>query len=117
MGVRLLPPTVAEARTAILGHLDDHYEFYGESAGVRSARKHLGWYTKDLAGAEGFRREVNTAETTAAQIAAVHRLFDALAGQGEHLVYRAPAADVVDAGAAFGRARQQSLRGGEALAA
>jgi tRNA-dihydrouridine synthase B len=113
----LAPPTVAEARAAIAEHLDDHYHFYGEADGVRIARKHLGWYTKDLAGGDAFRREVNAVDTVAAQLAAVYRFFDNLAEVGERLEYRAIGADVVDASAAFGRSRQKSLRGGEALAA
>jgi tRNA-dihydrouridine synthase B len=28
-------------------HLQDHYQFYGEYTGVRSARKHVGWYLLD----------------------------------------------------------------------
>ena len=84
---------------------------------MRIARKHLGWYTKDLAGGDAFRREINAAETSAAQLAAVDRFFDTLAASGERLAYRAPAADVVDARAAFGASRQASQRGGEALAA
>jgi tRNA-dihydrouridine synthase B len=113
----LPPPTVAEARSAIAEHLDDHYHFYGEADGVRIARKHLGWYTKDLAGGDTFRREVNAVETTATQIAAVHRFFDSLAEAGERLEYRAMRADIVDASTAFGGSRQESLKGGEALAA
>jgi tRNA-dihydrouridine synthase B len=113
----LPPPTVAEARAVIVAHLDDHYAFYGEAAGVRSARKHLAWYTVNLAGGGDFRREINAAETTGAQLAAVCRLFDRLADHGEHLDYRAREPDVVDARAAFGQTRQQALRGGEALAA
>jgi tRNA-dihydrouridine synthase B len=116
-GTHLPPPTVAEARAAIAEHLDDHYHFYGEEAGVRIARKHLGWYTKDLAGGDAFRREVNAVETTAAQFAAVHRFFDSLAEAGERLEYRATDAQIVDASIAFGWSRQESLRGGEALAA
>src|SRR6185369_7217873 len=116
-GCHLPPPTVAEARAEILRHLDDHYAFYGEADGVRIARKHLGWYTKDLAGGDALRREVNVVETAAAQLAAVHRLFDCLAEAGERLEYRAQRADIVDASTAFGRSRQESLKGGEALAA
>ena len=44
-GLHLPPPTVAEARALIVEHLADHYAFYGEETGVRTARKHLGWYT------------------------------------------------------------------------
>ncbi len=108
---------MAEAHSAIVAHLADHYAFYGEEPGARIARKHLGWYTKDLVGGDAFRREINAAETAAAQLSAVHRFFDTLALLGERLDYRAASADVFDARDAFGRARQSSLRGGEALAA
>ncbi|MEP7180988.1 MAG: tRNA dihydrouridine synthase DusB [Betaproteobacteria bacterium] len=116
-GTLLPPPTVEEARALIVDHLADHYAFYGDDAGVRIARKHLGWYTQDLAGADAFRREVNAVTTTAAQLAAVHRHFDRLAEAGARLDYRRPQAEVVDARTAFGAPRQESLRGGEALAA
>jgi tRNA-dihydrouridine synthase B len=116
-GTHLPPPRVEEARALIVLHLADHYAFYGEPAGVRIARKHLGWYTQDLAGGEGFRREMNQVESTAGQLAAVHRFFDRLADHGERLDYRAAPAEIVDARAAFGGHRQESLKGGEALAA
>jgi tRNA-dihydrouridine synthase B len=116
-GTLLPPPTVAEARDLILAHLDDHYAFYGEAAGVRIARKHLGWYTQDLAGGDALRRETNTADTTGAQLAAVRRFFDHLAALGERLDYRPATADVVDARAAFGRHLAEAPQGGEALAA
>ncbi len=116
-GELLAPPTVAEARAEILRHLDDHYAFHGEAAGVRIARKHLHWYTRDLAGADVFRHAVNTTETAAAQLSAVQDFFDALAGCSERLDYRPQAATVVDARHSFGRDIEASLRGGEALAA
>jgi tRNA-dihydrouridine synthase B len=116
VGVELAPPTVAEARALILDHLDDHYALYGAEVGVRVARKHLGWYTRDLFGGEALRREANTAQTTDEQVAAVIRFFDTLAERGERLDYRPATARVVDARASFGP-RHESLRGGEALAA
>jgi tRNA-dihydrouridine synthase B len=116
-GCHLPAPTVAEARTEILLHLDDHYAFYGEVAGVRIARKHLGWYTKDLAGGDAFRREVNGLEASEEQIAAVGRFFDTLAEEGERLDYRASVAAIVDAHSLFVKPRQEPQRGGEALAA
>jgi len=93
-GEHLPPPTVAEARAAILEHLQDHLDFHGEEAGVRIARKHLGWYTRDLDGALEARAEFNRAESAAAQTAAVIRCFDRLADAGDRLVYRTGA--VVD---------------------
>jgi tRNA-dihydrouridine synthase B len=116
-GTHLPPPTVAEARAVVLAHLAEHYAFHGEAAGVPTARKHLGWYARDLAGGDALRQQANAAATSAAQVAAVHRFFDHLAVQGERLEYRAPAGTLVDARLAFGRERQESLRGGEALAA
>jgi tRNA-dihydrouridine synthase B len=116
-GVHLPAPTVAEARALVIEHLADHYAFHGEEIGVRTARKHLGWYTRDLAGGEALRRLVNQAETAAAQLAAVERYFDGLAGHGPRLAYAAPDHCVVDARAAFKAPRPSALRGGEALAA
>jgi tRNA-dihydrouridine synthase B len=116
-GAHRAPPTVEEAREAIIAHLSDHYAFYGEGDGVRIARKHLGWYTKDLAGGATFRHEVNTVDTVADQIAAVERYFDALAAEGERLSYVANPADVVDARGAFARSGTGTPRSGEALAA
>ncbi len=86
-GTHLPPPTVAEARALIVAHLADHYDFYGEDAGVRIARKHLGWYTASLAGGAQLRGEANAATTTTEQLAAVERFFDRLLSQGEHLTY------------------------------
>jgi tRNA-dihydrouridine synthase B len=86
-GAYLPPPTVDEARALIVEHLADHYAFHGEMAGVRTARKHLGWYVRGLAGGEAARGEFNAADTTAAQAAAVERFFDRLARAGERLVY------------------------------
>jgi tRNA-dihydrouridine synthase B len=116
-GVHLPPPSVIEARALIMEHLADHYAFYGEASGVRIARKHLAWYTRELAGGEALRGEVNVMETADAQMAAMHRFFDGLALNGARLAYRASSGDVVDARSAFGRSREEPLRGGEALAA
>ncbi|MEP6677884.1 MAG: tRNA dihydrouridine synthase DusB [Betaproteobacteria bacterium] len=88
-GVRLPPPTVAEARALILEHLDDHYAFLGEETGVRTARKHLGWYVAGLAGGESLRREINHADGARVQRSAVERFFDMLAQTSERLAYEA----------------------------
>jgi tRNA-dihydrouridine synthase B len=86
-GTHLPAPTVAEARALIVAHLADHYEFYGELAGVRIARKHLGWYTESLAGGAALRREANAAVKLAEQLDAVERFFDLQASLGDRLRY------------------------------
>jgi tRNA-dihydrouridine synthase B len=88
-GETLPAPTIAEARTLLLGHLEDHYAFYGEFAGVRTARKHIIWYTRGLAGSAAFRQHMNTLDTTAEQMRAVAQYFDTR--QGERLAYSDPA--------------------------
>ena len=84
----LLPaPEVAEIRAIMNHHLADHYEFYGEFTGVRTARKHIAWYTRGLKGANLFRHRMNTLETTGAQLEAVNAFFDEQAAISDRLVY------------------------------
>jgi tRNA-dihydrouridine synthase B len=78
-------PETREVMAALLNHLHDHYALYGEHTGVRSARKHIGWYTEDLPGGEDFRDQLNTIESTAAQFAAVETYFSQLANVYERL--------------------------------
>jgi tRNA-dihydrouridine synthase B len=84
-GVRLAPPLVAEVKRALLSHLQDHYALYGDFTGVRSARKHIGWYVRDLPEGEAFRAEMNAIEDCGQQVAAVHRFFEALAARTDRM--------------------------------
>jgi tRNA-dihydrouridine synthase B len=78
-GEPLAPPATREVQGWLGEHLLDHYSLYGESAGVRTARKHIGWAVRALPGGEAFRAAMNTLETCDAQIRAVHTFFDQLA--------------------------------------
>ena len=84
-GEHLAPPLVAEVRRALLEHLQDHYGLYGEYTGVRSARKHIGWYVRSLPGGEDFRECMNALETSEQQLAAVAVYLDGLAQQMDRL--------------------------------
>jgi tRNA-dihydrouridine synthase B len=77
-GTVMAPPLVAEVRRLLLEHLQDHYSLYGESVGVRSARKHIGWYVHDLPGGQAFKTRMNALDSTATQWAAVAGYFDEL---------------------------------------
>ncbi|MGH8030973.1 MAG: tRNA dihydrouridine synthase DusB [Luteimonas sp.] len=77
-GKVLPPPDLSEVRDILLGHLHALHGFYGEPAGVRIARKHLGWYAKDRPENAAFRAIVNRAETAAAQLTLTGHYFDAL---------------------------------------
>ena len=78
-GTHLAPPLVAEVRGLLLDHLPAHYALYGEYSGVRTARKHIGWYVNALPGGEAFRGKMNGIEDCALQLSAVADYFDALA--------------------------------------
>jgi tRNA-dihydrouridine synthase B len=67
-GSHLAPPLVAEVRRLLIDHLQDHYALYGEFTGVRSARKHIGWYVKALPGGAAFRARMNAIEDCAGQL-------------------------------------------------
>lgn len=77
-GQLLAPPLVGEVKHLLLDHLQDHYALYGEYLGVRTVRKHIGWYVKALPGGEAFRAHINTLDDSAQQLAAVAYFFDAM---------------------------------------
>ena len=77
-GEQLAPPLVAEVKQLLLAHLQDHYSLYGEFIGVLSARKHIGWYVRELPGGEAFRTHMNTLPDCQTQWAAVAEFFDEL---------------------------------------
>ena len=75
----LLPePEPEEVAMILLGHLQHLHAFYGEQAGVRIARKHLGWYAKDRPENAAFRQVVNRAETASEQVRLTRDYFAAL---------------------------------------
>ena len=86
-GAYLPAPTVAEVRTLMREHLEAHYAFYGEYMGLRTARKHIGWYVRDLPDGEAFRQRMNRLESCKEQLAAVDAFFESQAAFGERLQY------------------------------
>ncbi len=82
-GEHLAPPTPQEWLAWMTAHLHDHYDLYGEYTGVRSARKHLGWYVRSLPGDPAelalWRERINRADTSAEQLRCVHGLFESSA--------------------------------------
>jgi tRNA-dihydrouridine synthase B len=78
-GRHLPGPTLAEIGELVRGHLHDLHAFYGEAAGVRIARKHVGWYTRTLPESAAFRIRFNQLESRGAQLAQVDRYLAWLA--------------------------------------
>lgn len=90
-GVHLAPPKVDEVRALMDAHLREHYGFYGDYLGVRTARKHIGWYVRTLAGAEEFRQRMTQLEDCQQQLSAVAEFFDFQRSLGERLQYQSGA--------------------------
>ena len=84
-GSHLAPPLVSEVRRLLLEHLQDHYALYGEFTGVRSARKHIGWYVKALPGGAAFRAQMNLIDSCEGQMAAVSGFFNQLADRSDRI--------------------------------
>jgi tRNA-dihydrouridine synthase B len=84
-GEHLAPPLVSEVKRLLIEHLHDHYSLYDEFIGVRSARKHIAWYVRDLPGADAFRSHMNTLEDSAAQLQWVGSYLDQLADSMDRL--------------------------------
>jgi tRNA-dihydrouridine synthase B len=58
-GRRRADPAPGEQLGVLLDHYEALLEHYGSAAGVRIARKHIGWYSRGLAHSAEFRAEIN----------------------------------------------------------
>jgi tRNA-dihydrouridine synthase B len=83
----LPPPRVDEIRPLLAAHLAEHYAFYGAELGVRTARKHIIWYTQDLEGGTAFCERMNQLDSSTAQLQAVDEYFAELAQRSSRLRY------------------------------
>ena len=93
-GTLLAPPLVAEVKRLLLQHLEDHYSLYGSYTGVRTARKHIGWYVHGLPGAKEFKQHLNAIEDCQKQVLAVADFWDALGQQADRLAFSASATEM-----------------------
>ena len=84
----ILPtPEIAEIHTIMNEHLLDHYAFYGEYTGLRTARKHIGWYCKGLRNSHHFRQKMNTADDCKTQLQMVNDFFDEMKSHSDRLLF------------------------------
>ncbi|MEM7500940.1 MAG: tRNA dihydrouridine synthase DusB [Pseudomonadota bacterium] len=74
-GKKIAPLEICQVRDIILDHLRDLYRFYGETTGVRVARKHLSWYCAQLEEAASFRHKVVRVETASEQMRLTRNYF------------------------------------------
>ncbi|MEI7564404.1 MAG: tRNA dihydrouridine synthase DusB [Burkholderiaceae bacterium] len=83
----LPPPQITEIQQIMNDHLLDHYAFYGEYTGLRTARKHIGWYCKGLRNSHVFRQRMNTADDCRTQLAMVNDFFAEMQVHSDHLLF------------------------------
>jgi tRNA-dihydrouridine synthase B len=68
-------PSLPEQAAVVVEHYEAMLSHYGNVAGNRIARKHIGWYVADLPGGEALRAAVNRLEEPAAVREALHRFY------------------------------------------
>ncbi len=72
-------PTVTDIHHTILTHLDSLYSFYGNTAGVRMARKHIGWYFKHFDSIDSNSKAIiNQAQEPLQQLMLINSVFNSL---------------------------------------
>lgn len=77
-GEKLPEPSIKEVRDILIGHLKNLYDFYGEDAGVRVARKHISWYSKGQRHGAAFRQTVNRVDSVEEQMTITREFFEQL---------------------------------------
>jgi len=78
-GKTLEKPTIADVRNTLFGHLEQLYDFYGNVSGVRIARKHIGWYFKQLGTTHSsIQDKINQAQVPSQQLALINSAFNLL---------------------------------------
>lgn len=74
----LADPTIEEKLKIILEHYQDMLEYYGESLGIRMARKHIGWYSSGFQNSSKFRANFNTISESKTAIEEIKNYFNHL---------------------------------------
>ena len=72
-GETLPPPDAAEVLATMRAHVAALHDFYGAGAGLRIARKHVGWYARQLPQGSALRAIFNAIEEAEAQLAFLDR--------------------------------------------
>jgi tRNA-dihydrouridine synthase B len=80
-GEYLSEPSIAEKLDVLTQHIYNVQQFYGDTAGVRIARKHVGWYVDKYDSDRTFRRAFNAIEEGESQLDALVAYFSSLPEQ------------------------------------
>jgi tRNA-dihydrouridine synthase B len=77
-GHHLGPPPLDEVEQVLSEHLSALHSFYGETMGVRIARKHVGWYLQSHDENKQFRKRFNAIEHALEQKHSIQQYFSGL---------------------------------------
>ena len=74
-GRHMPAPELDEVENILTGHLQELHTFYGETMGVRIARKHVGWYLQSHDPGKQFRKGFNAINDALEQRDTIQRYF------------------------------------------
>ncbi|MBD3658026.1 MULTISPECIES: tRNA dihydrouridine synthase DusB [Marinobacter] len=77
-GSHLPAPPLDEVEQILTEHLDALHSFYGETMGMRIARKHVGWYLESHDESKQFRKRFNAIESAGEQKDSIQQYFSGL---------------------------------------
>lgn len=77
-GDKLASPSLLEFKNTIMQHLKGLHALYGETLGVRIARKHIGWYAQNLPNGSTLRKQFNQLNSAQEQCVLVENYFTTL---------------------------------------
>lgn len=82
-------PTLTQVQTVMRQHLESLYAFYGESLGVKMARKHIGWYFQPLGTLpDALKTLLYQTDNPLTQLALVEASFEFFTVKSAHEYYR-----------------------------
>jgi tRNA-dihydrouridine synthase B len=81
-GRRLPEPVLARQKSTMTRHYHAMLSRFGHDAGVRLARKHVGWYSRGLPGSAEFRARVNSLPDAASVLRLLDSFYDPLIDRG-----------------------------------
>lgn len=77
-GTESAAPALPDIQKLVIEHYDAIIDYYGEYGGVALARKHIGWYCKDIEGADDLRARINKMNAPDDVKGALNDYFDRL---------------------------------------
>ena len=81
-GQRLPDPPLARQKSIVAKHYHAMLTRFGHDAGVRLARKHVGWYSRGLPGSAEFRARLNSLPDAASVLRLLESFYDPLITRG-----------------------------------